>query len=250
MEPDQFPEHHRLIELAGSEENVESWRDYVREWILPNLDQPLEEFEYEGDSELGLLKLLEVFDSLGLSGSKVLAPRAIEGLDSLNEVKFTNLEVHELAREILNNVSSIYFWANCFLRLGRLAEEGGELFDLEVSIEDHFFSIAVLHLKPEEFPIANQEFMEDFKINTVRKVSMLLNSYHLELISHGLPIMADLFGLLHSSPDTLDYEAMQFVYAPDSSKFFSKEAKDITAMLGDISERLSVLENKIADLSR
>jgi transcriptional regulator with XRE-family HTH domain len=240
----QLPGNYELIRLAGTEESIEFWKVWICESALPELDQGLDYFDYEGEVEPNLERLLQLFERLGIEGP-YHAPREIGLVDQDSDPACTNEKLMDLTMVILNNLSLLKYWFSNFICMRNHCDYDDPILEIEVDIEAELLNVTLLHLDQAKFDFLDVKILEELNRNTFRTVFDLLGEYHMQLAIKNLPVFTDLYRLLKQFPETLDDEAMFFHYAPGSDKYQNQSTKVMTAMLTDLRETVGKLERKV-----
>ena len=248
----QIPSNYELLELAGTQENIDQWILHLRDNVEPSLEHELGiEFRDKDLGEACLRDLLDVFQAFGLA-KPYTAPQLIE--DEYGDISYTQEVFHTLAYEILENLSDIRFWINSFASYSRYNRELHDvLLDLEGQIDTESFQVAAMHINVENFEVIDVDAFESFKNDARRNIANLIQQYllHLKLGANTTPLV-DLYDLLNKSPGWLAVDAETVggaTYLTLGDRFTDLTYKNTMGMLNNLYSKIEGLETKIDQLN-
>lgn len=248
----QIPSNYELLELAGTQENIDQWILHLRDDVEPCLEHELGiEFRDKDVREGCLWWLLETFQAFGLA-KPYTAPQLIEHEDG--DIFFTQEVFHALAYEILENLSDIRFWINSFASYSKYNRElHDELLDLEGQIGTESFQTAAMHIDVKNYPAIDVDTFESFKNDARRNVANLVQQYLLQLkLGANTTPLVDLYDLLNKSPGQLAIDAETVggaSYLTLGDRFADLTYKNTMGMLNNLYSKIEELETKIDQMN-
>lgn len=254
MEIAQIPSNFEVLELAGTEENIDQWIHHLRADVVPCLEHGLDDaFEDRDVAEENLLELLEIFQAFGLV-KPYTAPQLIEHENG--DISFTQEAFHNIAYETLVNLSDIRFWINSFVSFSGYSRELGEdyeLTDLEGQIQDESFQIAAMHIDIKNIPTISADAFESLKRQARNNMAGLIQQYllRLKLGSNRTPLV-DLYDLVNISPNQLAIDAETFdgaSYITMGDRYADLTYKNTMGMLNNLYSKIDKLETKIDQMN-
>ena len=242
----KIPDNYELLELAGSQDNIGMWVDHIQTEILPGLEFGLDdEFEDREMGELFLHMLLESFEGIGIP-APYPAPAAIDPQEEDIEPLFVNQTFHDLAFEIIENLSEIRFWIERSINYSHKLTDDNDLGNLELSIYWESFRIAVTHIYAKNHKIVDAAAFEQYSRSARLDVADLIHEYLQELkYGANLTPQVDLYNLLLKTPGELTEEVEFSHYIWSGDKFGDLTYKNTMSMLNALHEKLLELEQKV-----